>query len=139
MARIGVEVGGTFTDLVEIGPAGVRIAKTPSTPANPDEGAFAVLLENGTPIDAIDDLSHGSTVATNAVLERKGFRIAFVTTAGWSERSLFTPKVTVWMSLDDRLSKVTVSPGRAESVLGKYDARTKFSAPSVDGPSTMTV
>ena len=85
MARIGVEVGGTFTDLVEIGPAGVRIAKTPSTPANPDEGAFAVLLENGTPIDAIDDLSHGSTVATNAVLERKGFRIAFVTTRGFRD------------------------------------------------------
>ncbi len=80
-----MEVGGTFTDLVEIGPSGVRIAKTPSTPANPDEGAFTVLLENGTPIDAIDDLSHGSTVATNAVLERKGFRIAFVTTAGFRD------------------------------------------------------
>ena len=78
-------MGGTFTDLVEIGAGGVRIAKTPSTPANPDEGAFAVLLENGTPIESIDDLSHGSTVATNAVLERKGFRIAFVTTAGFRD------------------------------------------------------
>ncbi len=85
MARIGVEVGGTFTDLVEIGPRGVRIAKTPSTPASPDEGAFNALAENGTPIGSIDDLSHGSTVATNAVLERKGFRIAFVTTRGFRD------------------------------------------------------
>ncbi len=85
MVRTGVEVGGTFTDLVEIGPAGVRIAKTPSTPVNPDEGAFDALAQSGTPLDAIEDLAHGSTVATNAVLERKGFRIAFVTTRGFRD------------------------------------------------------
>lgn len=83
--RIGVEVGGTFTDLVAIDEAGVRVLKVPSTPRNPDEGAFAALLESGIPIDAIDDLAHGSTVATNAVLERKGFPIAFVTTAGFRD------------------------------------------------------
>src|SRR5688572_15856830 len=43
----------------------------------------------------------------------------FVTTGGWSERSPFTPKVTVWMSFDDRLSNVIESPGRTESVFGK--------------------
>ena len=43
----------------------------------------------------------------------------FSTTGGWSERSLLTPKLTVWMSFDDRFSKTTVSPGRAESVFGK--------------------
>ncbi len=85
MTRVGVEVGGTFTDLVEIGPSGVRIAKSPSTPAHPDEGAFAVLAESGTAIEAIEDLAHGSTVATNAVLERKGFRTAFVTTKGFRD------------------------------------------------------
>ncbi|MND01189.1 hypothetical protein D3C83_200820 [compost metagenome] len=43
----------------------------------------------------------------------------FVRRAGWSERSGFTPKLTVWTSFDDRLSNVTVSPGRTDSVFGK--------------------
>ncbi|MEM6680563.1 MAG: hydantoinase/oxoprolinase family protein, partial [Pseudomonadota bacterium] len=85
MGRIGVEVGGTFTDLVEIGPRGVRVTKVPSTPGRPDEGAFDALRENGTPIGEVFDLAHGSTVATNAVLERKGFRTAFVTTEGFRD------------------------------------------------------
>jgi len=83
--RIGVEVGGTFTDLVAIDDEGVRVLKVPSTPRNPDQGAFAALTESGIPIEAIEDLAHGSTVATNAVLERKGFPIAFVTTAGFRD------------------------------------------------------
>ncbi|MDQ4060649.1 MAG: hydantoinase/oxoprolinase family protein, partial [Pseudomonadota bacterium] len=76
--RIGVEVGGTFTDLVAIGRDGIRVLKVPSTPRRPDEGAFAALVASGIPLDSIEDLAHGSTVATNAVLERKGFPTAFV-------------------------------------------------------------
>jgi|HigsolmetaAR206D_1030411.scaffolds.fasta_scaffold01555_4 N-methylhydantoinase A/acetone carboxylase, beta subunit len=83
--RIGVEVGGTFTDLVAIDDTGVRVLKVPSTPSSPDEGAFNALLESGIPLDKVVDLSHGSTVATNAVLERKGFLTAFVTTAGFRD------------------------------------------------------
>jgi len=83
--RVGVEVGGTFTDLVAIGPDGVIVTKVPSTPANPDEGAFNALVESGIALDRIEDLAHGSTVATNAVLERKGFRTAFVTTRGFRD------------------------------------------------------
>ena len=83
--RIGIEVGGTFTDLVAIGADGVKVVKVPSTPRSPDEGAFAALEASGIPIDTIRDLSHGSTVATNAVLERKGFPIAFVTTEGFRD------------------------------------------------------
>jgi len=83
--RVGVEVGGTFTDLVAIGPSGVQIAKVPSVPASPDEGAFNALIESGIPFESIEDLAHGSTVATNAVLERKGFPIAFVTTRGFKD------------------------------------------------------
>jgi N-methylhydantoinase A len=83
--RVGIEVGGTFTDLVAIGPTGVLITKVPSTPANPDEGAFQALIESGISMAAIDDLAHGSTVATNAVLERKGGPIAFVTTRGFRD------------------------------------------------------
>jgi N-methylhydantoinase A len=83
--RVGVEVGGTFTDLVAIGPGGVTVTKVPSTPASPDEGAFDALVESGIPLASIDDLAHGSTVATNAVLERKGYRTAFVTTRGFRD------------------------------------------------------
>jgi N-methylhydantoinase A len=83
--RVGVEVGGTFTDLVAIGKDGVTVAKVPSVPINPDEGAFNALRESGIPFDEIEDLSHGSTVATNAVLERKGYPTAFVTTEGFRD------------------------------------------------------
>ena len=83
--RVGVEVGGTFTDLVSIGPDGIRVTKVPSTPASPDEGAFDALVESGLDLDATTELAHGSTVATNAVLERKGFRTAFITTTGFRD------------------------------------------------------
>ena len=83
--RIGIEVGGTFTDLVAIGAEGIRITKVPSVPAAPDEGAFNALMASGIAIAAIDDLAHGSTVATNAVLERKGFPTAFLTTRGFRD------------------------------------------------------
>ena len=83
--RVGVEVGGTFTDLVAIGPDGIRITKVPSVPHRPDEGAFNALVQSEIPLSSIDELAHGSTVATNAVLERKGFPTAFVTTAGFRD------------------------------------------------------
>ena len=83
--RLGVEVGGTFTDLVAIGDGGITITKVPSVPQQPDEGAFNALVDSGIPIDSIEELAHGSTVATNAVLERKGFPTAFVTTCGFRD------------------------------------------------------
>ena len=48
-----------------------------------------------------------------------GFSPPFFGMAGWSERSGFTPNVTVWTSFDERLSKTTVSPGRTASSFGK--------------------
>ena len=87
--RVGIEVGGTFTDLVAIGPDGIRVTKVPSVPRAPDEGAFNALLASGIAISSIEDLAHGSTVATNAVLERKGFPTAFVTTQGLSRHPGF--------------------------------------------------
>ena len=66
--RLGVEVGGTFTDLVAIGDGGITITKVPSVPQQPDEGAFNALIDSGIPIDSIEELAHGSTVATNLSL-----------------------------------------------------------------------
>ncbi|WP_291298207.1 hydantoinase/oxoprolinase family protein [Elioraea sp.] len=83
--RVGIEVGGTFTDLVAIADGRVTVLKVPSTPKSPDIGAFNALAESGIPIPSITELAHGSTVATNAVLERKGFPTAFVTTAGFRD------------------------------------------------------
>jgi N-methylhydantoinase A len=83
--RVGVEVGGTFTDLVAIGADGIRITKVPSVPARPDEGAFNALVQSEIPLSSIEELAHGSTVATNAVLERKGFPTAFITPAGFRD------------------------------------------------------
>src|ERR1700712_2323141 len=78
--RVGVDTGGTFTDVV--GDDG-RIVKTPSTPANPDVAVRAGIeqLERGRPTL----LAHGSTVATNALLERKGALVALVTTRGFAD------------------------------------------------------
>ncbi len=83
--RVGIEVGGTFTDLVAADGDRITIAKVPSTPASPDIGAFAALGAGDIDPARVTDLAHGSTVATNAILERKGARVAFVTTAGFRD------------------------------------------------------
>ncbi len=83
--RVGVEVGGTFTDLVAVEGGRVVVTKVPSTPKSPDIGAFAALTASGIDLSRIEDLGHGSTVATNAVLERKGAAVAFIATAGFRD------------------------------------------------------
>ena len=80
--RVGIEVGGTFTDLVMSQGKNIKNAKVPSTPASPDEGAMLAIKAAGLKLDEISELIHGSTVATNAVLERKGGRVCFFVTQG---------------------------------------------------------
>ena len=80
--RVGIEVGGTFTDLVAVDGESVRTAKVPSTPENPDEGAMHAIDAAGLEPGAIEELVHGSTVATNAVLERKGAAVCLFVTKG---------------------------------------------------------
>ncbi len=82
MVRVGVEVGGTFTDLVRVDATGVRVEKVPSTPGQPDLGAMNALAAAEVDFALLEDLVHGSTVATNAVLERKGARVCLVVSAG---------------------------------------------------------
>ncbi len=83
--RIGIEIGGTFTDLVAVSDAGVQVVKVLSTPAAPEAGVFDALDRLGRAVDGADTLVHGSTVATNALLERKGGRTALVTTKGFRD------------------------------------------------------
>jgi N-methylhydantoinase A len=82
--RVGVDVGGTFTDLVALGPKGLIVTKVPSTPDAPERGIWDAYQHAGLPA-APDTLIHGTTVATNALLERRGARVVLVTTAGFED------------------------------------------------------
>ena len=79
----GVDIGGTFTDLVLGVDGQLRIHKLPSTPANPAAAMLAGLQALNVAPDA--RISHGTTVATNAILERVGPRAALITTAGFRD------------------------------------------------------
>ena len=89
--RLGIDVGGTFTDLLLFHEETGRIwrAKTPSTPADQSigvlEGINLVCERAGVHTDKIDSIIHGTTVGTNALLERKGARTGFITTPGFRD------------------------------------------------------
>lgn len=92
--RIGVDVGGTFTDMVLRDAAGaVRIYKAPSVPADPSEGVLGVLRLAAQQLDLplsalLRDCAlfvHGSTVATNTILEKKGAKVGLLTTDGFRD------------------------------------------------------
>jgi 5-oxoprolinase (ATP-hydrolysing) len=84
--RVGVDVGGTFTDLVSVTPDGtLRFAKVPSVPADPSDAVLAVLDAAGLRPADVAHFAHGTTVATNALLERRGGRTALVTTRGFRD------------------------------------------------------
>src|SRR5438874_6692599 len=91
MFTIGVDVGGTYTDLVAIDEGGRTVfAKSPSTPADQSVGVMAGLeelarrlkLTRAEVLGVTDRVVHGTTVATNALLERKGAKVALLTTEG---------------------------------------------------------
>ena len=80
MGILGVDVGGTFTDAALLADGELRTAKVP-TAARQEESVLAAVAAVGA--DDVERFTHGTTVATNALLERKGARTAFVTTAGF--------------------------------------------------------
>ena len=91
MLRIGIDVGGTFTDLVAVGEEGsVTLAKAASTPADPSLGvmeglerlAEALGMDRRAMLGQTARIVHGTTVATNALLERKGAKVGLLTTEG---------------------------------------------------------
>jgi N-methylhydantoinase A len=86
-AQIGVDVGGTFTDLLSLDPASnsFRVAKVPSTPDNQARGVLDGVRALGAQLGTLDAVVHGTTVGTNAILERKGARCGLVTTKGFRD------------------------------------------------------
>jgi len=83
--RLGVDVGGTFTDLVFVDEQRLVTTKVLSTPSDQSAGVLAAWHAAGIEPAAVAALAHGTTVATNALLERTGARTALVTTEGFRD------------------------------------------------------
>ncbi|HJU24665.1 MAG TPA: hydantoinase/oxoprolinase family protein, partial [Casimicrobiaceae bacterium] len=91
MKRIGVDVGGTFTDFIFVDEekGDVAVYKTPSTPRDPSIGVMngvnQLCLSTNSPLETIDNLFHGTTIATNLVLQHDGVKTGMVTTEGFRD------------------------------------------------------
>jgi N-methylhydantoinase A len=127
---LGVDVGGTFTDAVLAVDGRLVTAKAPSTPEDQSEGVLAavraVLERAGADASAVAEFSHGMTVATNALLEGRGARTAFIATEGFTD--------IIALGRQDRPELYRLCAGRPEP-LTPADAR--FGAPermTPDGP-----
>src|SRR5438128_3566107 len=90
--RLGVDVGGTFTDLFLVADGnggGQYRVKTPSTPSDPSQGVLngvrRICDEAGIDVADVRNILHGTTVATNALLEAKGARVGLITTQGFGQ------------------------------------------------------
>jgi N-methylhydantoinase A len=79
---VGIDVGGTFTDIAVLEDGKLTVHKLPSTPADPSRGILKGVKETGV---TSAEFVHGSTVATNALLEGKGARTALITTMGFED------------------------------------------------------
>src|SRR6267154_2302269 len=88
---IGVDVGGTFTDFFAFDAASgaIHLHKTPSTPADPAEavvaGLRALAHRHDIPLGAVGRLAHGTTVGTNALIQRRGGKVALIVTQGFRD------------------------------------------------------
>src|SRR5687767_10388925 len=84
---VGVDVGGTFTDLVlfDETTGAVRVAKVPTTVRNQADGVLAAIAQAGAAPADLAFVVHGTTTATNALLERKGARTGLITTRGFRD------------------------------------------------------
>src|SRR5690349_16449769 len=100
--RVGVDIGGTFTDIVLLGSDGtIHTQKISSSVDNYAraivEGLGEVMLDSGIDAASIEEIRHGTTVASNAILEHKGARVGLITTKGFRDvleiRTLRMPKL----------------------------------------------
>jgi N-methylhydantoinase A len=85
--RVGIDTGGTFTDLIGVDEDTNRmtVAKRPSTPRNPEQGVFDSLASPGIDVDDITFLILGSTIGINALHQRTGARVIYLTTKGFED------------------------------------------------------
>ncbi|HEY5963053.1 MAG TPA: hydantoinase/oxoprolinase N-terminal domain-containing protein, partial [Xanthobacteraceae bacterium] len=85
MNIVGVDIGGTFTDLVGCVDGRIVTSKCSTVPADPTRGVAESLALAHCETPALSELLHGSTIAINTVLERKGARTALITTRGFRD------------------------------------------------------
>jgi N-methylhydantoinase A len=85
LSIVGIDIGGTFTDLVGYQDGAIVTSKCSTVPADPTEGAAQALRIAGCDAAAMQELLHGSTIAINTVLEKSGARTALITTAGFRD------------------------------------------------------
>src|SRR6184192_3001130 len=131
--RVGVDVGGTFTDLVALTPDGaIEVRKVATTPDDPAVGMFRALDAlaggRGAPAPAaqrapavagaprppaIELLVHGTTIATNALLERRGARVVLVTTRGFED--------LLWLRRQDRAALYDLTRDHAPPLVARTD------------------
>src|SRR5215468_10411334 len=89
--RIGFDIGGTFTDFIlhDAATGTIRLHKCLTTPRDPSEGALAGLEElvaaAGIRLADVAELIHGTTLVTNAIIERRGAKLGLITTAGFRD------------------------------------------------------
>jgi len=150
---VGVDVGGTFTDVFAVNTATgeVLTAKTPSTPQDQSEG-FLKGLEAVAPVGEIGAVVHGTTVGTNALLERKGARTGLIATEGfrdvlemrrrdrprtWGLRGVFKPVA----ARQDRLEvpERTLADGEIEKPLDIDAARAAAEALAAAGCEAVAI
>jgi N-methylhydantoinase A len=85
--RVGVDLGGTFTDLVLLDEATgvVERTKTFSTPRAPEEGFLRAIADKGIELDSVSYFLHGTTIVTNLIIERNGAKLGLITTEGFRD------------------------------------------------------
>src|SRR5262245_22499451 len=83
--RVAVDVGGTYTDLVLLTDGKFLVRKVPSTPDDPGRAVLQAVTELDIPLRDVSVFAHGTTVATNAVIQRAGARTGLLTTQGFRD------------------------------------------------------
>lgn len=160
--RIGVDVGGTFTDMALADAAGrLLVFKSPSVPADPSEGVLCVLrlaatelqLNLKTLLSNCSLFVHGSTIATNTILEKKGARVGMIVTDGfrdaleirrgfradqWDHRAP-NPPVLAPRYLRQPVTGRQDKDGRAETLLSEDDVRRAASVFVAEGVESVAI
>jgi len=86
-ARVAIDVGGTFTDVVTLdgGSGNVKFDKVPTTPSDPQQGVLNGFVASGVSLEAVSHFIHGTTLGLNALLTRRGAKTGIVTTEGFRD------------------------------------------------------
>ena len=141
--RVGIDIGGTFTDfaLLDISSGRIATHKRLTTPAAPAsgvlEGLSDLLVQEQVPVEQVEAVIHGTTLITNAIIERKGARIGMITTAGFADvlemanehrYEMFDLRITYPAPLVERSCRVEIKErirydGQVETALAQSEVK----------------